>query len=263
MNASDTQHDIVPAAPAAFAETSEHRRGVDGGPDAPRWAKLLLLPAVVSMTVTLDQGSKLIAQKELAEARQAVPYGAAPGSDPVKIWMPVRKVTVVEGLFDLRYVENPAAAFSLTASLPEWIRKPFLVVVSMLAMFLILTWYWRTREPDWLILTCFALILGGALGNLIDRMSYGYVIDFIDWHLSTVNPGWPHWPTFNIADSAICVGAGGVILRTFRPWRGPAPARAPAGWHPRESQAMVDGQSTVPATDPGVEPGAPGGTPTG
>ncbi|MEW5847862.1 MAG: signal peptidase II [Myxococcota bacterium] len=204
-------------------------------PQAPRWAKLLLLPAVVSMTLALDQGTKLLAQAELAEAVET----AVPQDDgtlkQVKVWRPTRSVTVVPGLFNFRYVENPAAAFSLTINMPEKVRKPFLVAVSILAMVLILSWYWRTREPDWLVLSSFSFILGGALGNLVDRMAYGYVIDFIDWHLSIINPSWHHWPTFNIADAAICVGAAGVILRTFKPYQ--APKEAEGQW---QSEALVE-----------------------
>lgn len=206
-------------------------------PLAPRWAKLLLLPAVVAMTLTMDQGTKLLAQADLAEAHMITEKGS---TEPRKVWFPTRTVSVVPGLFNLRYVENPAAAFSLTSGLPEWFRKPFLVTVSMLAMVLILTWYWRTREADWLILTSFALILGGALGNLVDRVAYGYVIDFLDCYLGFINPAWPHWPTFNIADAAICVGAGGVIWRTFKPFSPPLTAEASRRW-PASDGGLVDG----------------------
>jgi signal peptidase II len=237
MSASDSRNDVVLPA-RAFADTAEHR--IVPSDSAPRWAKLLLLPAVVAVVLSMDQGSKLLAQSELAEQRVAQAYGAEPGAEPRRTWVATRTVDVVPGAFSLRYVENPAAAFSLTSSLPEWIRKPFLVSVSLLAMLLIVSWYWRTHEPDWLILSAFSLILGGALGNLVDRMAYGYVIDFIDWHLSFINRAWPHWPTFNIADSAICVGAAGVIYRTFRPYTAPADDGRPA--RPWSAEGLADGR---------------------
>ena len=198
-----------PPVDSAFAEPSARPSPAGAGAalrEAPRWAKLLLLPAVVSITLTVDQGSKILAQRELTVPQVDVVTLEDGRTAQVTHYVPARQVEVVRDLFHFRYVENPAAAFSLTSSMPEWFRKPFLVLVSMLAMVLILSWYWRTREPDWLILTSFALILGGALGNLVDRMAYGYVIDFIDWHLSIINPRWPHWPTFNVADIAIFVG---------------------------------------------------------
>ena len=257
MNPSDSQNSVLPGA-RAFADTTAEHRTLSQADLAPRWAKLLLLPAVVAVTLSLDQGTKLLAQAELAEPRQVVPYGEEPTAPPQKVWYPTRTINVVPGAFNLRYVENPAAAFSLTSSMPEWIRKPFLVTVSLLAMLLIVTWYWRTREPDWLILSSFSLILGGAMGNLVDRMAYGYVIDFIDWYLGFVNPAWPHWPTFNIADAAICAGAAGVILRTFKPYAAPAAPANKAPWAPVDSPltdpSLMDGKVAHPApSDPNAE----------
>lgn len=240
-----TQKDPAPpdvaASPLAdTAETVTHP-----GASAPRWAKLLLLPAVVAMILSLDQGSKLMAQQKLAASQMVT---AQDGSQQ-KNWFPTRTVTVIPGLFNFRYVENPAAAFSLTSGMPEWVRKPFLVGVSILAMVLILSWYWRTREPDWLILTAFALILGGALGNLVDRIAYGYVIDFVDWHLSVFNPSWPHWPTFNIADSAICLGAGGVLWRTFKPFVAQAVEKPVAHWPATDGGGLVEGAGPPAAAE--------------
>lgn len=254
-----TQSSSIPSAPGA-----QDRPSTDPPlPLAPRWAKLLLLPAVVSMVLALDQGTKIVAQAELAERRTLTVTEPGGTTRTVQKWEPVKTITVVPGLFNLRYVENPAAAFSLTGNFPEWFRKPFLVTVTLLAMILIISWYWRTREADWLLLSSFSFIMGGAFGNLVDRVVYGYVIDFIDWHLGIINPTWPHWPTFNIADSAICLGAAGVIWRTFRPFV-PAPnARSgvPAPWATGQEPALVDsgrGASSESSLD--VEDGA--GKPT-
>jgi signal peptidase II len=145
-----------------------------------------------------------------------------------------RDIVVVPGYFNFKYAENPAAAFSMTGTLPEWFRRPFLLLVSLIASIGIAVWYLKLKEADWAVMTAFPLIIAGAVGNLIDRARLAYVIDFLDawlsepagaaqWLIKNANSN--HWPTFNVADSFIVVGAALVILRTFRPV---APAAAPA-----------------------------------
>ena len=110
-----------------------------------------------------------------------------------------------------------------------------LLTVSILACVLIGVWYLRLKVADGLLLTAFALIIAGALGNFIDRARLAYVIDFLDFYVNNdtmagwlraphVVPvlGWQvrlsdHWPTFNVADSCIVSGAIGVVIRTVRP----------------------------------------------
>jgi signal peptidase II len=144
-----------------------------------------------------------------------------------------RDIVVVPGYFNFKYAENPAAAFSMTGSFPEWFRRPFLLLVSLLASVGIAVWYLKLKEADWAVMTAFPLIIAGAVGNLIDRARLAYVIDFLDawlsepagaaaWLIKNANSN--HWPTFNIADSFIVVGAILVILRTFRPVAPAAPA---------------------------------------
>jgi signal peptidase II len=219
-------------------------------PVAPRWAKLVLLSVVVSAVLAMDQGTKVVAQRELATAVET-PVTRSDGTIEVrKVWRGTRQVTVVPGLFNLRYVENPAAAFSLLGFLPDHIRGPVLKTVSILAMLLIVVWYWRTREADWLVLGSFSSILGGALGNLVDRIAHGYVIDFIDWYLGVINPAWPHWPTFNIADSAICVGAAGILWRTFKPYQ---PQPGAQGW-PQGDALVESGRGASTGLPPETAP---------
>ncbi len=138
----------------------------------------------------------------------------------------VDEKTVVPGILNFKYAENPAAAFSMTGSLPTWFRRPFLVGVSTLACVGLAVWYLRSRRPDWAMMTAFPMIIAGALGNLIDRARLAYVIDFIDMYVSGSGStaawlagtfGTTHWPTYNIADMCIVGGAGLVILRTLRP----------------------------------------------
>jgi signal peptidase II len=112
------------------------------------------------------------------------------------------------GFFNLVLVFNKGAAFSFLASAPGW-QTPFFATIAAVASgvlgFLIL------RNPHKTLFSIgLALILGGALGNLWDRLQWGYVVDFLDFHAA----GW-HWPAFNVADSAITVGAVILIVEGF------------------------------------------------
>ncbi len=112
-------------------------------------------------------------------------------------------VVAVTGYFNLVHIHNPGAAFSLLANQPGWQRFFFLgiALVACVVIFFLLR---RASRPRYAI--ALALILGGALGNVIDRLLYGYVIDFLDFHLGA----W-HWPAFNVADSAITLGAALLV----------------------------------------------------
>jgi signal peptidase II len=85
------------------------------------------------------------------------------------------------------------------------------VIVSLFAIGVIIYLFMKTREDERTLALSFSLILSGAVGNLIDRLRYGEVIDFLDFHLSTY-----HWPAFNVADSAICIGIGLLALELFK-----------------------------------------------
>ena len=112
------------------------------------------------------------------------------------------------GFFNLVLVFNKGAAFSLFAQAAGW-QTPLLAAFALGAAAIVSVLI--VRNPGRRLL-CFglALILGGALGNLIDRLRFGHVVDFLDFHAL----GW-HWPAFNVADSAICVGAAILILEGF------------------------------------------------
>ena len=112
--------------------------------------------------------------------------------------------------FRLTYVHNYGAAFSFLSDAGGW-QRWFFIVLSSLAGILITVWLWRLPRAAWLQSLGLALILGGALGNLIDRVVYGYVIDFLDVYYHD----W-HWPAFNIADSAITVGVCLLLWDSFR-----------------------------------------------
>jgi len=112
---------------------------------------------------------------------------------------------IITNFFHLTYVRNPGAAFGIFAD--NAIRVPFFITISSVATLVIL-WYVRrvAKEKHWQLLAL-GLILSGALGNLIDRIRLGEVIDFIDVHWYNY-----HWPAFNIADSAICVGVTIMLI---------------------------------------------------
>jgi signal peptidase II len=122
-------------------------------------------------------------------------------------------IPIVPGFLDITFVLNPGSAFSLLATLPESIRVPFFVIVSVAAVVLILVYRTRYLQEDRFASACLALILGGAVGNLIDRIRYGVVVDFIDAHIHQY-----HWPVFNVADSAISVGVTLLILQMVAEW---------------------------------------------
>ncbi len=115
---------------------------------------------------------------------------------------------VIENFFHITYVRNPGAAFGMLAD--SGFRLPFFLVISSIAIIGIL-WYSRrlAAEKQWQ-LTALGLILSGAVGNMIDRLRFGEVIDFLDAHWYS-----HHWPAFNVADSAICIGVGIMLLCTW------------------------------------------------
>ena len=110
-------------------------------------------------------------------------------------------IGVIAGLFDIVRVHNPGGAFGLMAGMGSGLRTVVFLLISSLAVGLILYFYLKTPPTHRLLAFGFALIFGGAIGNLIDRLRFGIVVDFIDVYIGTY-----HWPAFNVADSAITVG---------------------------------------------------------
>ena len=115
----------------------------------------------------------------------------------------------VTHFFNLVRVHNTGAAFSFLASASGWQRWFFTGLGGVAAVLIV--WMLRSHPGQKLFGFALSLILGGAIGNLIDRVAYGHVIDFLDFHVQ----GW-HWPAFNVADSAITVGAILFVLDEFR-----------------------------------------------
>ncbi|MBU1965700.1 MAG: signal peptidase II [Proteobacteria bacterium] len=112
---------------------------------------------------------------------------------------------VIEGFFSITHVRNPGAAFGFLAGAPPLFRHIFFLAITVAAIALILHYLRVSRIEEPSLVSALALILAGAVGNLIDRIRFGEVVDFLDVYI-----GSHHWPAFNVADSAITVGA--VVL---------------------------------------------------
>jgi signal peptidase II len=123
---------------------------------------------------------------------------------------PFAVVTVIPHFFNLTNTKNPGAAFGLFADSPAPWKTAFLVIVSALLIATVLSVVWRSRRLDWQAGLGLSLILGGALSNLADRIRFGRVVDFLDLYFRNY-----HWYTFNVADSAIVVGACFLIVRVM------------------------------------------------
>lgn len=116
-------------------------------------------------------------------------------------------IPVVPNLFSLTYIRNPGAAFGLLAGSSNAFRMVFFGLTSLFALVLLGSILYRMPESEWMGRLSVSSILGGAVGNLIDRMRYGEVIDFLDVYVNDY-----HWPAFNVADSAITVGVVFLVI---------------------------------------------------
>lgn len=139
------------------------------------------------VVLLLDLGSKMLVMDyfQLGESMPLIPF------------------------LNLTYAHNPGAAFSFLADKDGWQRWLFALIAIAIVIALLILMY-RCSGKQRLNNIAFAMIIGGALGNLFDRMVHGFVIDFIDFYVK----GW-HYPIFNLADSFICVGAALVVLEGF------------------------------------------------
>ena len=117
-------------------------------------------------------------------------------------------VPVIPHFFNLTHSENPGAAFGLFSDSPSLWKTVLLIVVSALMIGAVLAAVWRSHHLDWKTGVGLALIMGGALSNLVDRIRFGRVTDFLDVYYRSY-----HWYTFNVADSAIVLGAFLLILK--------------------------------------------------
>jgi len=147
-----------------------------------------ILLAVTVIVLIIDQATKVFVDRTMA-LYQSLP--------------------VIDGLFSITYLRNRGAAFSFLANFSY--RIPFFIAVSLVALVVIVIALRRLRDDQRLAAAALSLIFSGALGNLIDRFRLGEVIDFLDVYWKT-----HHWPAFNVADSAICLGVGLLVLDMIR-----------------------------------------------
>ncbi|NOU23580.1 MAG: signal peptidase II [Methyloglobulus sp.] len=140
-----------------------------------------------SLAIVLDQASKLVVDNSmrLNDSIPLMPY------------------------FNLTYVHNTGAAFSLLSEAGGW-QRWFFAALALIISIVLSVWLARLQKHETLLAVALSLVLGGAIGNLIDRLAYGYVIDFLDVYYNT----W-HWPAFNIADSAITLGVALMLAESF------------------------------------------------
>jgi signal peptidase II len=117
---------------------------------------------------------------------------------------------VIDGFFNLVYVMNPGAAFGFLANMSETFRYIFFTGITVAVIGLIIYYIVKSESQSMLLILSLTLIFGGAVGNLIDRIRFGAVVDFLDVYIGTA-----HWPAFNVADSAISVGAVLMIWGMF------------------------------------------------
>jgi len=115
-------------------------------------------------------------------------------------------VVVIEGFWNWFRTYNTGAAFSFLSDAGGW-QLWFFTALAVGISGLMAYWMWGTARGAWRSAVPYALVIGGAIGNVIDRLMHGHVVDFIQWHI-----GDHYWPSFNIADSAIVVGAVGIAL---------------------------------------------------
>lgn len=127
-------------------------------------------------------------------------------------------VPVIEGFWNWYRTYNTGAAFSFLADAGGW-QKYFFLVLAVAISGLLTWWLRQTPRHDWKTAAPYALVIGGAFGNVIDRLVHGHVVDFIQWHVGSY-----YWPAFNIADMAIVTGAVGIGLMGMLAGRKPAPA---------------------------------------
>jgi signal peptidase II len=128
-----------------------------------------------------------------------------------------QRLEVIQGFFNLIHVRNTGGAFGIFGGEKGWLGSVLFVVVSLIAIAAIVFLFIKIKENEKILALSFSLVLSGAIGNLIDRLRYGEVVDFLEFYLPFLpwrifNP----WPAFNVADSAICIGMGLLVLELLK-----------------------------------------------
>lgn len=248
----DLQPPPAQAGPAEEPVIAGDRLGVPVGatrvvPDYGRPRPSYVFLALVSiLTLAADIGSKTWAEHHL---------DGYPGT--LDVW---------KNHMTLILAKNRGGAWGLLQSTSENVRRPFFLLVSVAAIAFIMTLYRRLQPRQRALRWGLPLVLGGALGNVFDRIRYGHVIDFIDFHVYTSGGfmaklfggvGEHHWPTFNVADIAICVGVGLMAVDMFTSKRGPRPVYRAPHVPPAQSGEPAVGWNGTAAVEPQPQPVPP------
>jgi signal peptidase II len=152
--------------------------------------KMRTVSLIVALILILDQITKVLISHTLA-LHESIP--------------------VLEPFFHLTHERNTGAAFSLFAQAPAWFRQPFFFITTGVAIVALILFLRQTDGTNRLMVVAIAAVLGGALGNLIDRILYGEVIDFLLFHWRGY-----YWPAFNVADSCITLGVIGLLWASMQ-----------------------------------------------
>ena len=254
-------HDGVPKAaapePAAFPVSTEPAAASVPSPATapPSRPTFMFFGGVAAVSLVLDVATKAWAEITLSPRA----LGPSPSMELIKDHL----------AFTLAY--NKGGAWGILQEQPEYVRRPFFLLVSLLAIAFIINLYGRLTAGQRALKWGLPLVLGGALGNLADRMVRSNVIDFIDYQakwiesmnrvIGKVQKGWAitdHWPTFNVADIAICVGVGLMAVDMFTSRRG-ATASLPPG--PGAAAAPASSGAVALPEPAAAPPAAPEPTP--
>jgi len=125
-------------------------------------------------------------------------------------WLALYETVAIMPYFNLTMAHNHGAAFSFLAQAGGW-QRWFFTVLALVISTVLVVWLAKLKPEAKLEAISLSLVIGGAIGNVIDRIYYGYVIDFLDVYI-----GNSHWPAFNVADAAICIGAVLLIIDSFK-----------------------------------------------
>ena len=183
----------------------------------PEWVESALGHALDS-----PNGMRVLYSTELVVGRdgESVQTAFLPHDRPLEVGMELeirqRQIEVIPGHWNFVYVRNPGAAWGIFGNQPESFRRPFFFTVSILALGLVLWLFHGTHPVQRRLIWALSLIVAGAVGNFIDRIRYGYVVDFVDWYV-TIGGTERHWPTFNVADAFISIGFVLLVTEIFKP----------------------------------------------
>ena len=229
------------------AEPTEAQPSAEAGHAGAR-PSFVFFGIVSALSLLADVGSKAWAEIELGKRTLL---------DPA--------VVLIDDHLKLTLAFNRGGAWGLLQDAHDSVRRPFFLVVSLLAIAFIVSLYGRLVHGQGALKWGLPLVLGGALGNLSDRIVRNSVIDFVDyradwvrWMNDLIAKGWPswtvtdHWPTFNVADISICVGVGLMAIDMFTSRRSPKTAPGPV---PDAAGAVATGGETPGAGEDAAQPG--------